>query len=44
MKHMLPECISFLQEAHSLKQDEGLWSAQFIGTLKFRMLLMIVGA
>ena len=24
-----------MQETHSLKQDEGLWSAQFRGTLKF---------
>ena len=34
-KHILPEGILFLQETHSLKQDEGLWSAQFRGTLKF---------
>ena len=34
-KHILPEGIFFLQETHSLKQDEGLCSAQFRGTLKF---------
>ena len=34
-KHILPEGIFFLQETHSLKQDEGLWSAQFRGGQNF---------